>query len=278
MNRNRLVLIGILALAAAGVVSVGVYRVLQASVASARTADTTVVVAAFDLPVGSRLGEKDLRTVRMSSRDLPEGYFRTTAELVGRGVIIPVRQNEVLLSSKVASENGGTGLPAAIPPGMRAVAVKVNDVIGVAGFAQPGTRVDVLLTGNPTRDHDPGDVTATTVLQNVQVLSAGQKLQDNGEGKPEKVPVITLLVSPEQAQRLALATQQGKIQLTLRNPLDLEESDVKSLQISTLFQLPSAPAPATRTRVHKAKQEVPPQVQVYSVELIRGAKKDVTVF
>src|SRR5688500_18409846 len=125
MNRNRLVLIGILALAAAGVVSVGVYRVLQASVASARTADATVMVAAFDLPVGTRLAEKDLRMVRMPSRDLPEGYFRTPAELIGRGVVTPVRHNEVLLSSKVASENGGTGLPGAIPPGMPAVAVKV---------------------------------------------------------------------------------------------------------------------------------------------------------
>jgi pilus assembly protein CpaB len=278
MNRRRLVLIGVLALSAAAVVSMGVYRMLSASVASARYADATVVVAAFDLPVGTRLAAKDVRTIRVPSRDLPEGYFRTVGEIIGRGVVTPVRQNELLLSSKVAGENGGSGLPAAIPSGMRAVAVKVNDVIGVAGFAQPGTRVDVLLTGNPKRNHDPGDETATTVLQNVQVLSAGQKLQDNREGKPEKVTVITLLVSPEQAQRLALATQEGKIQLSLRNPLDLDESEVKSIQISTLFQLPATPAPVRATTAKKVAKQEPPPAQVYSVELIRGAKKDVTVF
>src|SRR5262245_2117915 len=141
MNRNRLILIGVLAIAVAGFVSLGVYRILKASLASARHANATVVVAAFDLPVGARLEEKDLRLVRMPSTDLPVGYFSTTQELVGRGVITPIGRNEVILTSKIAGENAGAGLPAAIPTGMRAVAVKVNDVISVAGFAQPGTRV-----------------------------------------------------------------------------------------------------------------------------------------
>src|SRR5262249_51797014 len=141
------------------------------------------------------------------------------------------------LTTKVAGENAGAGLPATIPPGMRAVAVKVNDVISVAGFAQPGTRVDVLLTGNPTKENDPANVTATTILQNVQVLAAGQKMQTNQEGKAQTVTVITLLVNPEQAQKVALATQEGRIQLALRNPLDIEDETVAALKTSTLYQL-----------------------------------------
>jgi pilus assembly protein CpaB len=276
MNRNRLVLIGVLAIAVAGLVSFGVFRILKASIASARYANATVVVAAFDLPVGVRLAEKDLRLVRMPTGDLPDGVFRTTSELVGRGVITPIARNEVVLTTKVAAENAGAGLPATIPPGMRAVSVKVNDVIAVAGFAQAGTRVDVVLTGNPTKKRDPENVTATTILQNVQVLAAGQQLQTNGEGKAQKVPVITLLVTPDQAQKLALATQEGKIQLALRNPLDLDDQEVKSLNNATLYQLqPEAKRVSNNKKTAKA---LPPPVAVYSVEMIRGAKRDITTF
>lgn len=278
MNRNRLIVIGILAVTVAGIVSFGVYRVLQNSIASARYADATVVVAAFDLPVGTRLAEKDLRLVRMPSGDLPAGYFRTTSELVGRGVITPIGRNEVLLDTKVAAENAGAGLPAAIPPGMRAVTVKVNDVIGVAGFAQPGTHVDVLLTGNPTRDNDPAHVTATTILQNIQVLAAGQQLRTNSEGKPQSVPVITLLVAPDEAQKLALATQEGRIQLTLRNPLDVDAENIAALKNATLYQLPTEVPKGMQSKDRKLAKTLPPPVAIYSVEMIRGAKRDVTTF
>jgi pilus assembly protein CpaB len=277
MNRNRLIIIGIVAIAVAGFVSFGVYRILQASIASARYADATVVVAAFDVPVGTRLAEKDLRLVRMPSGDLPDGYFRTTSELVGRGVVTPISRNEVVLATKVAAENAGAGLPAAIPPGMRAVTVKVNDVIGVAGFAQPGTHVDVLLTGNPNRDNNPANVTATTILQNVQVLAAGQQLRTNAEGKPQSVPVITLLVSPEEAQKLALATQEGRIQLTLRNPLDVEAENIGALKNASLYQL-QPEAPQRKHSARKTAKPVPPPIAIYSVEMIRGAKRDVTTF
>jgi pilus assembly protein CpaB len=277
MNRNRLILIGVLAITVAGFVSFGVYRILQASIASARYADATVVAAAFDLPVGTRLAEKDLRLVRMPSGDLPSGYFRTTSELVGRGVVTPIGRNEIILTTKVAAENAGAGLPAAIPPGMRAVTVKVNDVIGVAGFAQPGTHVDVLLTGNPMRDNDPGNVTATTILQNIQVLAAGQQLRTNSDGKPQSVPVITLLVAPDEAQKLALATQEGRIQLTLRNPLDVDAENINALKNASLYHL-QPEANRTQGTKNKIVKALPPPVAVYSVEMIRGAKRDVTTF
>ena len=113
-----------------------------------------------------------------------------------------------------------------IPPGMRAVSVRVNEVIGVAGFVVPGTRVDVLLTGNPT---GASDQRTTTVLENVAVIATGQKLERNTAGEPQLTPVITLLVSPDDAQKLTLATSQGKIQLALRNPLDTKQQELNSV-------------------------------------------------
>lgn len=275
MNRKRLVLVGILALAVASVVSLAVFKMLRATLASAHTADITVVVAAADLPVGARLEEKDLRLVRLPAGDLPSGYFQATAEAVGRGVVMPIAKNEILLPNKVAPVNGGAGMQAVIPPGMRAVSVKVNDVVAVAGYAVPGTRVDVLLTGNANRDNDPGKVLTTTVLENVQVIAAGQKLQTNANGQPENVPVITLLVSPEDAQKLTLAASEGRIQLALRNPLDVDPAAPDTVQNAALYNLPAAPAPKRKAAPKKA--EAPP-AEVYVVETIRGAKKEETKF
>jgi pilus assembly protein CpaB len=276
MNRNRLVLIGILALAVAGVISLGAYKVLRVALASAHTADTTVVAAMTDLPVGARLEEKDLRLVKMPGGDLPEGVFHAAADVVGRGVIVPVAKNELLTTNKVAGADAGAGMSAVIPAGMRAVSVKVNDVVAVAGFAVPGTRVDVLLTGNPNKNNDPADVTTTTVLENVQVLAAGQKLQTDAEGKPENVPVITLLVSPEDAEKLTLASSEGKIQLSLRNPLDVDPTKLEALRNASLYHLPAA---APTPHVHQAKKQVTPvPAAVYTVEMIHGDKRDFAKF
>jgi len=172
MNRKRLFLIAALALALAGFTSVLVYRLMNANI-NARGPMTTVVVAAVDLDPGARVEEKDLRLVKLPSSDLPEGYFQNPSEIDGRGVIVPIFKNDLVLDRKLAAAKAGSGLPAMIPAGMRAVSVKVNDVVNVAGFAVPGTRVDVLVTGNPDKSNDPGTVTTTTVLENVQVLTAG---------------------------------------------------------------------------------------------------------
>ena len=116
---------------------------------------------------------------------------------------------------------------------MRAVSVRVNEVIGVAGFVVPGTRVDVLLTGNPT---GATDQQTSTVLENVAVIATGQKLEKNTAGEPQLTPVITLLVSPDDAQKLTLATTQGKIQLSLRNPLDTKQQELASVNTGTLYR------------------------------------------
>jgi pilus assembly protein CpaB len=273
MERRKLILVGAIALALATFVSFGIFNILKRAVLSGKDDGTAVVVAALDLNVGSQLQEKDLRLVKLPPGDLPTGVFHRTSEVVGRGVLIPMSRNEPVLESKIAAENGGAGLPSMIQNGMRAVSVKVNDVVAVAGFVIPGTRVDVLLTGTPTRD---GELTTTTVLENVQVLAAGQKLQRDANGEPQQVPVITLLVSPEDAQKLTLANQDGKIQLSLRNPLDNQEQQPDSVKNAALYHLPSAPAAPARRAAKKP--EPPPPSSVYMVEMIRGDKRDEVKF
>jgi len=199
--------------------------------------------------------------------------------VVGRGVTVPMTINETVLSSKIAGEHAGSGLPAVIPDGMRAVSVKVNDVISVAGFVMSGTHVDVLLTGNPTEDNDPGQTMTTTVLENVQVLAAGTKLEPDAKGQAQNVPVITLQVSPEDAQKLTLASTQGKIQLALRNPLDLQKMKPETVLNAELYRF-TRPAPiAVKKAAARAHPPAKPVVAaVYVVEVIRGDKKDVAKF
>jgi pilus assembly protein CpaB len=279
MNRNRLLLIGVVALALAGSVSFLLYRtVLHITTANNNNKPqdlVTAVAAATDLSVGTRLQEKDLRLVQLPAGSEPPGIAHSTTEVVGRGVVIPMAKNELVLSSKLASENAGAGLPSIIPDGMRAVSVKVNDVIQVAGFVIAGTRVDVILTGSPTRDNDPANVTTTTVLENVQVLAAGQKLQRNENGEPQQVAVITLLVNPEDAQKLVLASSEGRIQLALRNPLDTNKEDIPATRNAMLYHVqPAAPQPVR----HLMKAAAAPAAAPFMVEMIRGDKRDSAKF
>jgi pilus assembly protein CpaB len=142
-----------------------------------------------------------------------------------------------------------------------------------------GTRVDVILTGNPTNNGDPGVITTTTALQNVQVLAAGQKLQRNGEGEPQQVTVITLLVTPEDAQKLTLASNEGRIQLSLRNPLDTTNDPVPVLKNATLYRMQPAGEVTNKRATHFAKVTPPPTPpSPYLVEMIRGNERNVAKF
>jgi pilus assembly protein CpaB len=278
MNRNRLLLIGILALGVGALVSYMVYTTLRRTVATVKQANTQVVVAALDLQVGSKLEDKDLREIRLPGADLPQGYYQNKADVLGRGVVVSIAKGEFILPGKLAAENAGAGLPSLIPPGMRAVSVRVNEVVAVAGFVVPGTRVDVLLTGNPTGTNEP---LTTTVLENVEVLAAGQKLQHSAQGEPQSVPVITLLVSPEDAQKLTMASNEGRIQLTLRNPTDTSEENLAVLRDSSLYRVGPAPDPRpSRTRVRRvaAAPKPAPAPSMYVVEMIKGDKRDVAKF
>lgn len=176
------------------------------------------VIAVRDLPVGALVTERDVKVISWPGEAVPIGMLSRPDAVVGRGLITSVRTNEPFLETKLAPKGAGGGLPNLITEGMRALTVRVDDVVGVAGFVIPGTRVDVLLT--MTSNTPSNEPTTRAILQNVQTLAAGQSIQTDAEGKPRSVPVITVLVTPEQAETLALAASQGRIQMALRNTLD----------------------------------------------------------
>jgi pilus assembly protein CpaB len=269
MNRTRLMAIGLLALALGALVSYSVYRTLKANRSSGNEPGGDAVVAASELQVGQRLQEKDVRVAKFPASLIPPNAYQKASQVVGRGVILPVSKGEFLLPSKLAAENAGAGLPSLIPPGMRAVSVRVNDVVSVAGFVTPGTRVDVLLTGNPTGASEPQ---TGTVLENVEVVAVGQKLERNVSGDAQSAPVITLLVSPDDAQKLTLASTQGRIQLSLRNPVDVKQQDLNTTRASVLYKGAPEPTPPRIVKRVPTAPATPPVVSAYSVQVIRGTK------
>ena len=274
MNRARLLMIGAVALALGVVVALFVYKTLQGRGASNTEPGADVIVAADDIQVGARIEEHDIRPVRYPASALPAGTFSTRGKVMGRGVILPISRGEFILPSKLAPENAGAGLPSLIPPGMRAVSVRVNEVVSVAGFVGPGTRVDILLTGTPNGSSE--DQT-TTVLQNVAVIASGHTLERNAAGEAQTTPVITLLVSPDDAERLALASSEGHIQLALRNPLDTHQDEVPAANARGLYKggTPAAPPPAHVHAVRQQKVQRPASSpSVFSVEVYQGDKKE----
>ena len=280
MNRSRLMLIGALAIAAGFLASVYVYKTLQAKNGNSAEAGVQVMVAADDLQVGAKVEEHDIKVITITASDLPPGAPRKKADVIGRGVIIPISKGEFILPNRLAAENAGAGLPALIPPGMRAVSVRVNEVVSVAGFVTPGTRVDVLLTGSPGGSSENQ---TTTVLQNVAVLASGHKLERTSTGEAQNTAVITLLVTPDDAQRLTLASTEGRIQLALRNPVDTKQDEVAAALARALYRggVPAPDHPPVR-RVSAPKISTPPPPPAstgVSVEVYQGDKKvDVVKF
>jgi len=270
-----LLMIGVLAIAAGLLVALYVYKNLQPR--TGVPADVAqVMVAANDLQVGARVEERDIKVIQIPSSDLPPGAPRRKADVIGRGVILPIPKGAFILPQNLAGENAGAGLPALIPPGMRAVSVRVNEVISVAGFVTPGTRVDVLLTGSP---NGSGEQQTTTVLQNVAVLAAGRTLERNSTGEAQNTAVITLLVTLDDAQRLTLASNQGKIQLILRNPLDTKQDEVSAAVSRGLFHgVAPAATPVIRPAVHHIDTTPKPPAPVanppgVNIEVYQGDKK-----
>jgi pilus assembly protein CpaB len=214
---------------------------LQAAVTPTRTA----VVASRDLPAGSIIRRDDVKTVAWPGSAVPQGFATEAGDVVGRGLISEVRQNEPLLDWKLAQREAGGGLSIVIPEGMRAVSVRVDEVVGVAGFVLPGTRVDVLVTIVPTADRMQS--ITRTILTNIRTLAADQRYQQEIEGEPRYVTVVTLLVTPEQAETLTIAATEGRIQLALRNALDSAETVTPGRRIASLVGNPPAPPPARAT-------------------------------
>lgn len=239
-----------------------------------------LVVATSDLPLGTMLREEDVRVIPWHSAVLPVGYYASPAEVIGRGLITAVSANEPLMSSKLADMESGGGLPIVIPGGMRALSVRVDEVIGVAGFVLPGTRVDVLLTMTPSGD-GMGDIPMTRIiLQNIQTLASGQTIQRDADGTPQTVSVVTLLVTPEQAERLTLASTEGRIQLALRNTLDMADVQTPGVLTTTLVTPPSRSTQPTGGTAVRVTAPVTRSETASSavIEIYRGAERTISTF
>jgi pilus assembly protein CpaB len=265
MNRRLLTILLIAFVIALGC-SFIVYRMVgNRLMAVAQPRSTTVVVAANDVQIGAILRPIDLTTTQLVGV-LPKGAILKKEDAIGRGVVSALYQGEPVLDSRLAAVGSGGGLAATIHQGMRACAVKVDEVVGVAGFVTPGMRVDVLITGTPTGSSNADGPKVKTLLQNIEVLSAGTDIQKDNEGKPQQVQVVNLLVTPEQAELLSLASNQTRIQLVLRNPLDTQEAHPPGVAMAGLFT-DTAPKPKSGAVSHKAA------VNVYVVEVLNGAKR-----
>jgi pilus assembly protein CpaB len=279
--RSRIFAVLAIAVLAGGGLAYGTYNMMNNQpVKTTAMATQPVVVAAADLSLGSELKKEDLTVVNFPKGQAPEGSFERVQDIVGRGVIVAMVKNEPILPAKLASKEAGAGLPPVIPEGMRAVSVRVNEVIGVAGYVLPGTHVDVLTTQNP--GGSASEITSKVILSNVQVLTAGTRLeQDQDKEKPVQVTVVTLAVFPDQAERLALASTEGKIQLALRNPLDQSAPATPGVKPATLLGATKAPAPQRMASAKKTTgpvtQEAPAAPPAPSVEMIRGEKRTTEV-
>jgi pilus assembly protein CpaB len=271
MNR-RLLTILLIAFVIAGFCAWLVYRLVGVRMAASKPMVTSqVVAAAKDIPLGAVITKADLTTITIAG-SAPKGTILKMDDAVGRGVISEIYQGEPILESRLAGIGSGGGLAPTIPQGMRACAVRVDEVVGVAGFVIPGSRVDVLVSGNaPGPDANTQGVETQTLLQNIQVLSAGTDIQKDAEGKPQQVQVVNLLVTPEQAETLSLASNSLKIQLVLRNPLDTQTAKVAPTAMSNIFSggtpAPAAPAPRRATGGGH-----PPAPKTYSVIISNGSK------
>lgn len=222
------------------------YRMAVGSGGHAAEARRTVVVAARPLPTGATVGREEVQLRQMPEGFVPSGTFSKLEDVLDRPVISPIEPDEPLVEARLAVKGSGMGLAPLIPSGMRALAVRVNDVVGVAGFILPGMRVDVLVTGHPPNGME--DMTRT-VLQNIAVLSAGQTIQTDGKSQSIQVPVVTLLVSPPQAEALTLANNDGKVQLVLRNSADDKLEATAGSRWHDLFGgAPVEPAPPAVTQ------------------------------
>jgi len=271
MNRIRIFIVLALAVTVGGAFALATYRWQRTPTTTVEKLPTRpVVVAVANLDLGASLRPEDVRTIDWPAESVPAGAFEHVEDVVGRGLIQPIVQNEAILPNKLASKDAGAGLAPVIRPGYRALSVRVNDVIGVAGYVPPGTHVDVVVTISPTPGL--GEMTSKIVLTNVEVLGSGTKIErDTEQGKPIAVSVVTLLVNPAEAEKLTLASTEGKIQLALRNPLDPAAPATPGIRPAALLGYMS-PRPVARVAAAAPRPiEIAPPSP--TVEIIRGDKR-----
>ena len=259
------------------------YRLIASRVtANAKQPTTQVLVASRNLELGTLIRDSDLKMADFSGT-LPHGALLRKEDVVGRGVVSAIYDGEPVIETRLAAKGAGAGLAATIPAGMRAVAVRVNEVVGVSGFVVPGMRVDILIAGNPPNAKGDIGTVSKTLLQNIEVLSAGQNFQKDSEGKAVQVQVVNLLVTPEQAEILALASNETRIQLVLRNPLDTQTTKTTGVAMSGLFggpiKPPEQPAAAKPRRIQERialpypVAQPPKPAPPVTVEVMNGSKR-----
>jgi pilus assembly protein CpaB len=275
MNRNRILIGAAVAIFIGLLAGQYVYRQIQRAAVTKTVEMGHLVVAAESLPLGTRLTAQQLRVIPWPANEVLAGAFSKPEDCVNRALITSVIQNEPILEQKLAPKEAGAGLPAAIPVGMRAVSVRVDEVVGVAGFVTPETTVDVLVTGVPIGQGSSDNVTRT-ILEDVRVLAAGQKVEQDKDGKPQTVSVVTLLVTPEQADKLTMASTAGTIHLALRNTIDTKETNPPPV-FHTALLLGETRAPRAARR-HAAPEVKPKPKPDYVVEVIRGSQREVQKF
>ena len=282
MNRQtRTLIVVAVAIVAATVASYGTYRALsQMPQRPVEMPTKKAVVAAKPMPLGTLITRDTIKVVDWPSQTPLQGGFATVDEVVDRGLITSVVENEPIVENKLAPKEAGAGLSPTIKQGMRAISIRVNEVIGVAGFVVPGSRVDIVTI----LKNNGGDTLSRVVVGNVTVLTAGTRYdQDEArtDGKAIRSTVVTLMVDPLDADRIALAQSQGELMLTLRHPLDGEPADDRGVRLASLYSgaADAAPRPAAPVvrRVAAAPAPAPPPpppvARAYTVETIRAAKR-----
>jgi pilus assembly protein CpaB len=274
MNRNRTLVGLVLAIVIGLITSRFVYKQFQKVAVAKPISTTKVVVAAQAMPLGTRLQADQLKLVDWPANDPLPGSFNRIEDCVGRALVSQVVSNEAIMERKLAAREAGAGLPAVIPEGMRALSVRVDDVVGVAGFVVPETMVDVLATGE-TGEGNQGTTVTRTILEDVRVLAAGQQIAQDKEGKPQTVAVVTLLVTPDQADKLTLASNEGRLRLALRNTIDTKQTNPPPVTRDAVFF--GAPVPKPRLKaVYVAPPK--PKPEPYTVEVIKGDKMETQSF
>ena len=252
------------------------YIFYRRTVAQKPHATAQIVAAATDLPVGATLSQKDVVLLDWYSDALPSGAFTKTDDVVGHPLLYPMSAKEPVLQQDLGVEGAGIGLAGKIPEGMRAVAIRSNEIIGVAGFLYPGSKVDLLMTFTPPGTNIP---VTETVLQNVEVLTAGQTIQPDPQGKPQAVNVVTLLLTPQDSQKLQLASAQGNIQFVLRSGADQKSAELRPTRLDELV-IGDKPAPpvVAAPGVHHARRKATPPTPIYLMEVIQGTQRSVQKF
>jgi pilus assembly protein CpaB len=279
MNRStRTFVVVAVAVGVAALASFGVYRaVQQMPVREVEVRSLYQVVAVHELEMGQLITKDDVKLVAWPASSPVEKGFTTIEAVLNRGLLDKVSTNEPLTESKVAPLEAGAGLAPTITEGMRALSVKVNDVIGVAGFVVPGAHVDVIVT---LSNRSSQDSMTRVVVSDVAVLTAGTRIdrEKARDGQPIQASVVTLLVTPPDAERIALAASEGSIMLTLRNPLDRTQTETTGVRTAALMGAPAPPpvvrtAGARRVVVQAPMPVAAPAPKIYSVETIRAAKR-----